>query len=84
MTRTPNQPSQYLVSCPPCSKEIKRIPGPYSVNVCVTWVEAEEENLSAHLGVVEIDVVWKNNIRATMESVANLEKQTGLALFHIL
>ena len=28
VTRTPNQPSQNLVSCPPCSKEIKRIPGP--------------------------------------------------------
>uniref|UniRef100_A0A3P8TE22 Small vasohibin-binding protein n=1 Tax=Amphiprion percula TaxID=161767 RepID=A0A3P8TE22_AMPPE len=28
VTRTPNHPSQKLASCPPCSKEMKRIPGP--------------------------------------------------------
>lgn len=37
VTRTPNQPSQYLVSCPPCSNVMKRILGPYSENVWVTW-----------------------------------------------
>lgn len=49
VTRTPNQPSQYLMSLPPCSKEMKRIPGPYSENVYFIWVLRREKKNQSYI-----------------------------------